>query len=93
MAAKLLSVYNAITISGRVLSPTGKGLARVRVTITDRNGESRNVQTNSFGYYRFNDIRAGETYTVNINSKRYRFASQVFVFTQSNGNLNFTAQP
>ncbi len=65
---------NATTITGRVLSPTGRGLARVFVTLSDANGTViRMAITNPFGYYRFVDVESGKTYTVSFYSKQYTF--------------------
>ncbi|MDQ6786922.1 MAG: carboxypeptidase-like regulatory domain-containing protein, partial [Acidobacteriota bacterium] len=82
-----------IMIGGRVVSSSGRGLARARVAITDLNGITRYATTNAFGYYRFSNLQSGETYIVNVKSKGYSYAQQVLAVNQDIGNLNFTAQP
>lgn len=80
-----------VYISGRVLTPTGRGLSKARVTLLDSNGNSRTVLTGSFGYYRLDDVSVGETYIVGVVSKRFTFTTQVISVTDDIAGLNFTA--
>ena len=66
-----------VAVSGRVLTPDGRGLRNAEVSITDSNGSKRTATTSSFGYYRFDDVEAGETYVIGVTSRRYRFASRL----------------
>lgn len=63
-----------VSVSGRVLTPDGRGLRSVEVSLTDSFGVRRTATTSSFGFYLFNDVRAGESYTVSVASRQYRFA-------------------
>jgi hypothetical protein len=75
-----------VTISGRVLTPTGLGLRNARVVLTAMSGESRTAFTGPFGYYRFDAVPSGETYVINVVSKQYLFTEQVlFLFGQLDG--------
>jgi Carboxypeptidase regulatory-like domain len=65
------------TVSGRVFTPTGRGLGNASVVMTNQNGESVRARTNPFGYYRFADIQSGEIYIFSVASKHYQFATQV----------------
>ncbi len=84
-----------VYIAGQVLS-TGGPLKGVWVTISGGGLPSPiAVQTNSFGYYRFNNILSGQTYTLQVNNKKYTFTPSSRQVTPS-GNLdteNFTADP
>lgn len=82
----------AVSISGRVLTPAGRGLRGARITLTDGSGNSRTALTSVFGYYRFNDVAAGEVVVMSVFSKRYTFAPQVLNVNEEIENLNFTAQ-
>lgn len=63
-----------VSVSGRVTNAFGNALSNVRVTIS--NGTvSRTATTNNFGYYRFDEIASGETYIVNVKSRRYQFTN------------------
>ncbi|HEX8247163.1 MAG TPA: SBBP repeat-containing protein [Pyrinomonadaceae bacterium] len=79
----------SVAVGGRV-TVGANGLARARVTLTDINGETRSVLTSSFGYYRFNDVAAGETYILSVSHKRYAFAPQVVSVMEEMNELNFT---
>lgn len=63
----------SVTVGGRVLSRTGRGIPKAYVTMTDTNGQRRTVITNSFGYYRFDNVLAGETYVFSISAKGHTF--------------------
>lgn len=63
------------TITGRVTTPEGAGLRNATVTLND-GVTMRTVTTSSFGYYTFEDVLTGETYTVGVRSRRYRFSSR-----------------
>ncbi|MCY7345041.1 MAG: carboxypeptidase regulatory-like domain-containing protein, partial [Pyrinomonadaceae bacterium] len=82
-----------IAIGGRVFAGKGRGLSNAFVVLTDMNGASRTAATNSFGYYRFDEVAAGETYILNVRSKRFRFAPQVVSVTEELTELNFFAEP
>ncbi len=81
----------SVEISGRVTTTSGRGLTRVRVTITDQSGNSRQVATNPFGYFRFADVQAGQTYIVSASARQYIFASQLVTVNETLTNLNFIA--
>ena len=80
-----------VEVGGRVMTNTGRGISGARVTITDSTGNSRSATTSAFGYFRFADVQAGETYIVSVKAKRYRFAEQVLSITGNLTDLNFTA--
>lgn len=82
----------SVTISGRVTIPSGKGLARARVTLTDSNGETRTALTNFFGYFYFADVSAGETYFFNVVSKSYSFSPQSITVNEDISDLNIVAE-
>ncbi len=82
----------SVTIGGRVFVGNGRGLRNAFVYLTDQNGETRLAMTNPFGYYRFNDIAAGQTVIIRISSKRYQFAPQIVSVTEDIGELNFFAE-
>lgn len=80
-----------ISISGRVR--TGKsGVTRANVILTNQNGESRSVQTNSFGEYRFDNVATGETYIISVNHRRYYFQPQIVNALENLTELDFTTE-
>lgn len=64
-------------IAGRVTNANGIAISRANVTLTRANGETRTVLTNSFGYYRFDSVEAGQTYLLNAARKGYTFSPRV----------------
>ena len=80
------------TVSGRVLSPTGRGVARAIVHITDSEGNIRRATTNQFGYYHLEDIEVGETYIFNVFNKQYQFTPLVVSISGNLVNFDLRAQ-
>jgi 6-phosphogluconolactonase (cycloisomerase 2 family) len=93
--AYLSPALAAATVSGRVFTPNGNGLANAFLTLTDSSGNSRVLQTSPFGYYRFVNVPTGDTYTISVVSKRFTFANPPPVITVNDNisDLNFTALP
>jgi hypothetical protein len=82
----------AVNVEGRVINGK-RGVSLARVYLTNQFGETRTALTNSLGYYRFEDVRAGETYTFFVFSKQYRFSPQALTINQETTDLNFIAEP
>lgn len=80
------------TISGRVTTPSGRGVSGAVVRLTQQNGNIRTTRTNQHGYFRFEDVAVGETYILSVFSKQYQFTPQSIRVTGNITNLNFTAQ-
>ncbi len=82
------------TISGRILTSGGRGVAGAQVIVTDRAGAVvATGRTNGFGYYTVAEIAAGESYIVRVASKQYQFAARVITIVQDIDGIDFTAQP
>ncbi len=84
-----------VSIGGRILTSDGAGISRTIVTLTNGAGVSRTVSTNSFGYYRFDEVASGETYVLTVSNKKYLFAdSPRIVNVQDNlADIDFMASP
>lgn len=82
----------AASISGRVLSPLRRGIPNVIVYVTDTSGNTFVSRTNKFGYYKFENIKVGQTLILNAFSKRYQFDTQIVNFDDSITNLDFISQ-
>lgn len=81
-----------VNIGGRVLTPSGRGIFRARLYLTDSNGNVTVRQTNPFGYFRFNDLSVGETYTLSVDHKSHTFsAPQLIRVTDENFGINIYA--
>ncbi|MDQ6788078.1 MAG: putative Ig domain-containing protein [Acidobacteriota bacterium] len=91
--APLVPTAAMVSVSGRALTPSGRGLMNAVINLTDADGNTRATRTNSFGYYRFADIAAGETYVFTIVSKHFQFTPQVVTVMEDIDSLNFSAVP
>jgi len=80
-----------VSVGGRVISGNG-GISRVGVSITDSRGQMRYATTNSFGFYKFDDLPAGETYLIEVSSKKYQFSNptRIISVTENITDLDFT---
>jgi hypothetical protein len=81
----------SVSVSGRVLTASGRGIARAQVSLMSSTGEMRIVTTNSFGNFRFDNVAAGEICVVSVRSKRFQFSpvSQVLSVTEDLNGINF----
>lgn len=80
-----------VSISGRVFDTSGRGIPRAFVSMIGPNNETRATQTNSFGYFRFDEVAVAETYIVQVQHKQYSFAPQIITVKDMIIGLNFTA--
>jgi hypothetical protein len=64
-----------VSVAGRVLTVDGRAIARVIVSLTSVSGETRSATTNSFGYYKFNEVPSGTTYILSARTKGFTFTN------------------
>lgn len=84
-----------VSIGGRVLTAggaNGSGLKNATVYLIKANGETVTRRTSAFGYYRFDDIEAGQTVILSVVSKRHQFQPQIVNVTEELTELNFSPQ-
>ena len=81
-----------VSISGRVLTSSNVGVLNAAVTLTDQNGVARKTRTNSFGFYRFQDVTAGATYIISVTHKRYQFTPRAATVSQNLVGFDFLAE-
>lgn len=79
-----------VSIGGRVISENGMGLRNAQVSLTDAEGNTRMTVTSSFGYYRFDEVAAGETVFLTVRSKRFKYAPRVLNVEESIRDFDFT---
>ena len=66
-----------VGVGGRVVDSKGNAISRAYVTLTGANGVPRTARTNTFGYYRFDNVEAGDSYILEATAKGYTFAPRV----------------
>lgn len=83
-----------VSISGRVRTASGRGIRNVQITLIDSNGNTKSAQTTAFGYYRFDDVAAGETVTLTAKARQFRFDQSTIVRTanESISNADFVSE-
>lgn len=85
------STASGVEVSGRVLTPDGRGLRNAVVTIADTNGKKRFATTGSFGYFSFYDVETGSR-VISVESKRYCFDPRVLNIVDAVSGVEFLAQ-
>lgn len=92
-AAPLAPTAAMVSIHGRARTASGRGILRVRISLVNASGEIRSTMTSDFGYYRFDNLPAGETYILTARGKRFTFSNptQVVTLNEEVGDLDFVA--
>ena len=80
-----------VTVSGRVLTTTGRGLTNATVLLTDSDNVTRYAQTNLSGRFNFVGVPAGATYILSVNSKRYEFKRQAIQLNSDRSDIIISA--
>lgn len=80
-----------VEISGRILSPDGRGIGRAVVTLTDSSGRVYTAETLGRGNYRFADIPAGASYSLTVTQGRFRFSPRIVEVQDSLTNFDIVA--
>jgi hypothetical protein len=79
----------SVSVAGRVLDGNAP-IAKATVTLTDNTGLTRTALTNPFGYYKFEDVAAGQTVVLNASARGRQFAQQAVTVNENVENLDFT---
>lgn len=94
-AYAMVPVIN-VSLSGRILTSGGAGIRNCLVTLSGGDLPAPvTVQTGGFGYYYFQGLHSGQTYTVTVAAKRYVLVQPVRMVTL-NANVSdfdFVADP
>jgi uncharacterized delta-60 repeat protein len=79
-----------VTVSGRVVDPSGRAIARAVIVLTDHAGTERYAITNTFGYFRFSDVAVGG-YIISAQHRSFRFESQFAEFLGDTDGIKIVA--
>jgi hypothetical protein len=82
----------AVSVAGRIVNNAGRGISKASVVAIDNQGQTRTAFSNSFGYFRINELNAGETYTFQVRHKTYTFAPRVLTLYENIDELTFIAR-
>jgi hypothetical protein len=79
-----------VSISGRVTSPSGQAVGNARVSMADTGTGSRtSTLTSPFGYYQFDNVPAGGSYTIAVFSRFYTFTPRTVLVTDNLTGVDF----
>ncbi len=84
------------SITGRIRTIDGRGIRNVRLTLVNaQTGAAFYALSSSFGYYRFGQIPAGQSYILTVGAKRFTFNpnSRIITLFDDLANEDFTAEP
>jgi hypothetical protein len=83
-----------VSVSGRVLTSSGQGIRNAQVKLTAAGGAIRFASTGSFGYFRFTEVEVGETYILEVTSKRFVFMNPTRILSVQDeiANADFIAE-
>lgn len=84
-----------VSLSGRVTDAYGRAISRTLVSLADSSGNMRTAITNTFGYYRFNDVPAGADYIISVTNGKRSFnpSSIVYSAVDNADDIDFVALP
>ena len=78
-----------VSVGGRVFTADGRGLRNATVTINGPNGYVSQATTSSFGFYSFANVVPGQTYTITVFSRFFRFPPRTLLVTGDVSNVDF----
>ena len=79
----------SISISGRVLDDAGGPVANAILYLQTQEGELMVARSSSFGFYRFNNISAGQTVLISVQSRRFTYAPRTVIAADEISGFDF----
>ena len=70
-----------VSVAGSIMTADGSGIRNVQVALVESDGTRHFTITGSFGNYQFEDIVAGQTVVLMLNSKSYTFQPSTRLIT------------
>jgi hypothetical protein len=84
---------SSVSVGGRVTRANGQGVSNAIVSLVDGGvGGRRTALTNPFGFYRFDNVPTGGTYTIAVISRLYTFTPQTIQVNSDLTEVNFVAE-
>lgn len=82
-------------LGGRVLTGDGFPIANAVVTVTDSMMNTQTARTNAFGFFRFDQVTSGATYSLSVSTfgSRYQFQSRMITLIGGDNSLTITPNP
>lgn len=94
LASNAAPTAATVSIGGRVANADGQSIRNARLALTAPDGSQGFAVSNSFGFYRFDNVPAGQTYVLTISAKRFVFNPQTRIVNVSEEltDLDWTAE-
>ncbi|HRI03492.1 MAG TPA: CARDB domain-containing protein [Pyrinomonadaceae bacterium] len=85
----------SVSLGGRVFTTIGRGVKNAKVHLIDPSGlePERIVVSDLDGFYKFENVVVGKTYSVRASQRRFTFPQQLVTITEALANVNFEASP
>lgn len=64
-----------VKISGRLVTDTGRPISNTTITLTASDGSIVTTRSSTFGYFVLANVEVGDTYVLNLSSRRYVFTN------------------
>ena len=78
-----------VSISGRVLTPTGDGLYGAVLTLQTPSGSVFLSRSSPLGYYRFDAVEVGQAVLITVTSKRFTYDTRTLFIGDEVTELDF----
>lgn len=80
-----------VAVGGMIINAFGRPVNNATITLANNSGLTLRSRSNSFGYYRFDDVPAGADYVLDASAKRYNFTPQMVSVIDQVLNINIIA--
>lgn len=84
---------SSVAVGGTIRSANGTPVPNARVVLSDTTGATRSVFSNGLGIYRFENIRTGGAYSIEVTRKGFTFSPRIVAVGDELTDLDFTAEP
>lgn len=83
-----------VTVTGQTVTMEGTPLRNIRVGLTGQDGQTRWAVTSAFGFFVFDNVPTGQTYTLFVRgSKHYSFETRTFGLNEAVDSLTLIGTP
>lgn len=84
---------STVSVSGRVVAANGAPIKNARLTLSGVASERVMARTNAFGYFRFDSISSGRTYTLDVSARGYVFTPRILAVSDDIVDLEIFPAP
>ena len=78
-----------VVIGGKLFRANERGVSRAIVTLVERDGTTRSVETDEQGRYKFENVETGKAYAIRVENSEYSYEARTVLVTQARNDVNF----